>query len=775
MPLVSASIPNMVGGVSQQPSALRALTACESLLNGYPSVVTGLHKRQPTVYKAEVYATAPTSSVAGHMIDRRSVDPFIVTIADGDLKVHNASTGASKTVTFPDGKTYLASSDPASDFAFLTIADTTFIVNKTITTAVSTVTETRTNPATRGSVYVYQAVGNSNYNVYIDGTLKANYATSSSGAVAGTLTIAEDLRADLAAAGYTVGRNGSTVSINLTSGNELVTSDDYGDEAIKSFKDALKTFADLPPYDEDNRIVKIKGDVEVNGDDYYVQYINGVWEETYGYNAGEQLNASTMPHVLVDNGDGTWTFKKYAEWAARTAGDADSNPSPSFIGAKIRDIFVHKNRMGFVADENVIFSEVGEYGNFYRTTLTQLVDSDPIDVSSPTTRVAQMNWGVPFNQTFLLFSDKAQFKVTENNNLLSPKTIGVLLSASFSVSQKVRPVNVGPNIMFVEDASSGQYASLYEYFVDKDTGSDDASEVTAQVPYFIPSGVYKLAASNDNNVMVALTSGARNKLWLYKYFWGQQGKLQSAWGVWEFPSDFQIMYADFVDNILYMLVKRTDGMYLVTADIEDGATNFLSRFGVLLDMRLSNSQVTESYNAGTDVTTITLPYALKAGETVQVVTSTNVLKNVVSASGTSVGVSGDITALTYYVGIPYNFEYEFSTLYMRAQAGNGTVAIQDGRVQVRYISIRYKDTAYFTTEFISEGRDPFVSVYTGRAIGSPENTFGNIVLDSGKFRFATPGENEDISIKIKSDSPFPCSFVGAEWEATYYPITIRRG
>jgi hypothetical protein len=385
-----------------------------------------------------------------------------------------------------------------------------------------------------------------------------------------------------------------------------------------------------------------------------------------------------------------------------------------------------------------------------------------------------MNWGVPFNQTLILFSDKAQFKITENNNLLSPKTIGIVMSASFNTSQKVRPINVGPNIMFVEDSDTGQYASIYEYFVDKDTGSDDASEVTAQIAFYIPKGVYKLSSSNDSNVLAALSSAERNKVWVYKYFWGSQGKLQSAWSSWEFSPDCEIMYGEFVDNIFYMLVRRPDGLFLATTDLEDGSTNFLTRFGHLLDMRVTNSQVTESDSAGTGNTTITLPYALQGTETVNVVTSDNLLKTVVSATGNTVVVAGDITALTYSVGIPYEFEYEFSTFYMRAQAGNGTVAIQDGRVQVRYVSIRYQNTSYFTTEFLSEGRDPFVSTFTGRIIGSPSNTFGNIVLESGKFRFACPGENEDISIKIKSDSPFPASFVGTEWEATYYPITTRQ-
>ena len=47
MPLVTKSIPNLINGVSQQPSALRLASQAEKVVNCIPSSVEGLKKRPP--------------------------------------------------------------------------------------------------------------------------------------------------------------------------------------------------------------------------------------------------------------------------------------------------------------------------------------------------------------------------------------------------------------------------------------------------------------------------------------------------------------------------------------------------------------------------------------------------------------------------------------------------------------------------------------------------------------------------------------------------------
>lgn len=45
-----------------------------------------------------------------------------------------------------------------------------------------------------------------------------------------------------------------------------------------------------------------------------------------------------MPYILRREADGTFTCTT-ADWNERKTGDEDSNPTPSFVGNKINDIF----------------------------------------------------------------------------------------------------------------------------------------------------------------------------------------------------------------------------------------------------------------------------------------------------------------------------------------------------------------------------------------------------------------------------------------------------
>ncbi|MFS9669107.1 hypothetical protein, partial [Klebsiella pneumoniae] len=88
----------------------------------------------------------------------------------------------------------------------------------------------------------------------------------------------------------------------------------------------------------------------------------------------------------VRNADGTFTFKEH-QWEGRLAGDADTNPAPSFVGKKIASMFLYKGRLGFLSEENAILSAVGDLENLFRTTVVQVFSSDRIDVASITGRV----------------------------------------------------------------------------------------------------------------------------------------------------------------------------------------------------------------------------------------------------------------------------------------------------------------------------------------------------------------------------------------------------
>ena len=58
MPLITRSIPNLIGGVSQQPEILRLENQATAQENGFSGVVEGLKKRPPTNHVAKISSSS---------------------------------------------------------------------------------------------------------------------------------------------------------------------------------------------------------------------------------------------------------------------------------------------------------------------------------------------------------------------------------------------------------------------------------------------------------------------------------------------------------------------------------------------------------------------------------------------------------------------------------------------------------------------------------------------------------------------------------------------
>lgn len=777
MALISGSIPNLVGGVSQQPPALRLATTCQSLINAMPSVVSGLMKRPSTEHIGNLSLTLPNGA-AGYLIERNASYKYVTFIAEGDLKVLDLNTGTFATVNFPDGKSYLAATSPVDTFRFVTFGDFTFIANLSVTTGKSVVSEPvngeiRLDPTTRGVVYVAQANANSYYSIYINNVLKAEYLTpkgiDAASSVPDTGVIAGGLKTALEASGYAVVQTGSTLTItNLAAADTIRLQGGSGDKSLKGFRNKVQSFSDLPPNAPEGLIVTVQGDVDEAGDDYYVVYRKGVWSETVGWNGGEQLNQSTMPHVLVREANGTWTFKKHV-WDKRVSGDADSNQSPSFVGVQINDIFVYNARLGFLADENVILSEVDKFENFYRTTTTQTLDSERIDLAVLHNNVDILQHAIPYNRDLLLMSNTNQFRLSYQN-FLSAKTIQVKYTTSFNVSSRVRPINMGNSLYFVDDREDYSYTKLYEYFPKENVASDEAEEVTSPVPEYVPSDIAFMAGSNRANSVLLSSVNDPTSLYYYKFFWAGERKVQTSWNKWTFDDCTKVHWGAFSGASLYLIIQRPSGMFLERIRLDEDVFDTAENYRILLD-RLT-VPTTKTYNPASDFTTITLPYATSVKPEVisSYGTVSGIRHSVSTVSTTQVRVSGDITSHTITVGIPYSFVYEFSTLYPRQAKGQGEVVILDARLQLRYLSLEYHDTAYFSVNLQSPGRNPVSVGFSAKTVGDVDEPLGKQAFDSGVYRVPVMAKHTDAKISITNDTPFPSAFGAAEWQGE---LTLR--
>lgn len=788
MPLINRVIPNLVQGVSQQPEVLRLPSQASVQENGFSSVVEGLKKRPNTSHIAKI-STSTLANAYVHAINRDASERYIITISSGAIKVFTTAGVEKTVVNQSNATTYITSSNPKQDFVAMTVADFTFILNKQKTTAMAGTT----SPAKiEQAVYsVLQGVTDTKYSVTIDGSTY-NFTSSN--------TNTESIRDGLFSAvgsptNITCTKIGnSSFSIVKSTGTLTVSaSDGYGDDASQIVADTVQTFSDLPSPAINNMVVEVTGDNSNNFDNYYVKYDSSkdAWTETVAPAIATTLDNTTMPHVLIRTADGNFRFSQVdgstytisgtdynvPSWGTRVAGDLTSAPNPSFIGGKLNDIFFHRNRLGFVADENVIMSRAGEFYEFFPETVTTVLDTDPLDVASTHSKVSILRHVVSFAEELLLFSDQTQFMMT-GGTTLTAKNVAINVATEFEMDKDVKPIGSGNNVFFA--FPKGNFTGFREFFVEDTTDVKKADDITANVPKYIPKNIFKMSVATNENIVVALSSDEQNALYIHQFFSSNQKKLQSAWHKWIFGASATetILGMDFIENLLYLVIERSDGVYLETLDISPAVVDTSASYLTHLDRKVTNSTagVSESYNAGTNQTTITIPYSKT--NTLSVVgasTGSNTAGQeiaIVSQSGTSIVISGDITSYDYFIGEDYTFKFTFSQQFMQIADTTGSrISTKEGRLQIRNWSVSYNDTAFFKTTVTPVGRSASNTTFTGTVVGS--GLAGTVNLEDGDYTFAVQSENDKLTVTIENDSHLPSNFINASWEGYYVTASQR--
>lgn len=783
MPLVSSSIANLVNGVSQQPYTLRLASQAEIQENGLSTVAQGLKKRPPSKHIRRL-----SDPIAGgayiHTINRDEFERYVVVIQNGDLKVYDTA-GIQRTVNFPNGKAYLTTTDPSAHFRAVTVADYTFVLNRDYT-----VTESGATAPVRPKealVVVKSGLYSKNYAIIINGSTKASYGTpdgTSAGHAAQIATdyIADQLTNELQSNGITASQQGSVIYITDSSDFSIKTSDGYGDAAMYAVKNQLQRFSDLPANAAiQNFTVEVVGDKTSSFDNYWVRFDKtnggtGVWRETLKPGLSTGFSAAAMPWGLIREANGTFTFKSLT-WDNRLVGDNDSAPHPSFVGRKIKDVFFYRNRLGFVADESVCFSEAGSFFNFYPTTVTDLLDSDRIDASVSHTKVSNLVAAVPFSKQLLLFSAQTQFSV-ESGDLLTPRTIAIQPTTEFECDPNVHPEGVGKVVFFA--APKGIHSSIREYFVDNDTGNNDAAEVTSHVPQYLPKGITKLAVASNEDILCAISPNTPDTIWVYKFYWNNNEKLQSSWSKWTFAGA-SIRNIDFLESTLMMVVQRDDGLYLESLDVSASANTEAPvrdpLYMVHLDRRVTVTAGAMSYVAPyTIIDLSTLGYSPTTGDYLAVGamgggTELGSIREVIW-DGVLAKVLGKLdTVSPLIVGRKYMFRYRFSTIVPKQRTRTGGEQSDNAaRLQLRKMQLNYADSGYFQTKVTPRGRDTYTYTFTGKALGLASATIGLNGLanfETGSFSFPIMSQNTTVDIEIQSDSPLPCSFLSVDWEGFY--------
>ena len=826
--VVSQSIPNFLNGISQQTPTQRGINQGEEQVNLQNNIVDGLSKRPSFDYIATLDATNVFPNTTKFWsIQRDKENQYMVAFYNGGVKVWDLD-GNSLPVTIASGASYLTSSNPKSDFKLVNIADYTFIANKSktvladTTTTASKIEEFYINVVTTnyGREYAVtvqhpnmsyavksslQMPTGSNLNhdavfrdtshvadILFRGTSSAYFDASSDASfkltredTGATLSTTQGLGTSSEVTNYfTMTLFPSVIRGVSTDGNAnytVETTDGSGNTGMYSVRDEISDFTKLPYHASTDSIIKVTGDEGDTLSDYYVKYqTDGVWKETIGQSVSLGLDNSTMPHALINNNDGTFTFQEI-DWTDRTCGDGITNANPSFVNNKINNLLFYKNRLGVLARDNLIFTENAEFFNFFSKTVTQVLDTDPIDIAASGSEVNTLFDSVAFNESLLLFSEKAQYKLGSVGETISPTSAVLNEVSAFEYDNSVKPVSAGKFAYFSQARNNN--TAIREYFADDDTLTNDGLDITVSVQNLIPTNAYQLISNTTEDTLIALASDTADTqtapyttgtditstnggtMFIYKYFFDRGEKVQTAWSKWIF-NNAKILGGMSFESFIYLMVVEGTNTKLIKIDLRNLKDTTIG-FGVYLDLK---TNVTGTYDSNTNLTTFTAPYGAKTGLIAIDATNGNNYA-VTNTSGATYTLEGDHTDL--YIGIPFESKYTMSQQYVRESSGRGLVAITSGRYQIRNISFNYENSGYFQVEVTPNGRTTSYSFMNGYIIGTATSKVGVPAINSGTIKVPVSCRNTDFTLDIKSSSHLPMYIASAEVEGYYHNRSQR--
>jgi len=371
MAAVTQRILNYLGGVSRQSDDRKLPGQVRECYNAYPDPTFGLVKRPGFEHVLNIGTGTTYDDGKWFYLNRDDDEEYIGVIIGStpSINIWNIKTGATCTVTYPDGTGYL--NGTKDQLKMVSIQDTSIVINSSIDVAALSVTSNyQENRAASVVLKQYGDAETYTITVNINSTTNtATYTTSSSDDVNSVLTNLESDINGWGISGLTVTRLSNSLELTSTSDMDVSAEGGLSNLYLVAIEQNVDDISDLPPKSVHDRVLKVLNTGAAD-DDYWVKFVahdgvsgEGYWEETLDPNFSAGLDRTTMPHELVNTAVDTFIFRQIP-FEPRSVGDDTTNPQPSFVGNKITAGFYHNNRLGFLSNDNVIMSRSGDFFNF---------------------------------------------------------------------------------------------------------------------------------------------------------------------------------------------------------------------------------------------------------------------------------------------------------------------------------------------------------------------------------------------------------------------------
>lgn len=570
--------PSILQGVSQQIPKLRLDGQVTEQQNMLSDIVTNVRRRPGTkvVYNTpfpgEGYLSTKvwSTDIAGQRVH------VVVGTVTGAIRILNHDLTA-VLASFTSG--YLISADPSRVRA-TTVGNDFYLLNVNIKPTVVAGTPP-TSPAKQGFFYIKAGAFSKNYTITVttnvgvatltyttpNGTGPGDAAASTPEAIAAALVAGANLTA-LTAIGvtgifvtgayvYLLG-DGTVTSLSAATGSGSTYLTTSGASRVRLESDLPATLPTAA-----NGYIMAVGDQKLFR---YYQYKSATTEWLECGIFGSPAGLANMP-INIQYVGGVWSINN-TDYEGRTAGDDDTNPLPEFLTRGLSGMGAFQSRLVLLGGSKVYMSSSVNARRFMRSTVTGLLDADPIAVGASANSSAEYQYAIPFQKDLLLFSDKYQALVPSAGQAITPRTATVLLTSTYSVDILSEPVPIGRTLLFAAPRSKDFFGFMEMVSSQYTDAQYVANDATGHLPKFMPGQCRYGVSSPVASMVLYGSSQDPFTTIVYEYQWNGDTKEQQAWHKWVFP--YPVATAYFSNEVINLVFVNNGTLLLVTTDPREG-------------------------------------------------------------------------------------------------------------------------------------------------------------------------------------------------------------
>ena len=583
--------------------------------------------------------------------------------------------------------------------------------------------------------------------------------------------------------------NGIYLSSNSTFNVEITD-----DDLMRSMQTSVNDVTLLPKQCKHGYIVKVSNARISEEDDYYLRFEGqnnqdgtGSWVECAKPDIDKSL--TNMPLViqrtaLANPGTSTeiatFTIKQFT-YADREVGDDTTNPLPSFKGKRVNKVLFFRNRLAFLAGENVVLCRPGTLGkpDFFSETALTVSANDPIDIACSSTFPSELFDGIDINTGLVVFSTNQQFLLSSDDTVLNPDTAKLRSISAFNYNKDIPPISLGTTLAYIDN--SGKFSRFNEMANIQREGEPSIVEQSKVVPTLLKKDLDLITNSRENNmVFLAKAYDTSCEVVGFRYLNVGDKRQQSAWFKWRLNRP--IVY-HFVINDEYFYLDQDyflQSVRLVQTESDPSILQDNVDFLLHLDNHITISG--GSYDSTNNTTTFSNLGWLSSVQTPAyplVVIDTNTASDRVgryakaTISGTSFTVPGNWSGVTLFAGYLYEYKVIFPTFFVTRTAGQSTQSDVNSSLVVHRVKFHFGKIGLYETTLKRVGKPDYTEIYESTELDEYDVSDAPYLEEFVKT-VPVYEKNSNVDIELKSSHPAPVTLRALSWEGDFSPRYYRR-